>query len=155
MKKTFYEKVGRRYRPVAEYDAVLLDALPAGSHLVTVHPGGSSRRYRIDPAFAPLIAAGVYARSAIEHALHKASEGRPERKPITPEQLAAWQKLAEAFGDELATIRYPSLYDIAQAGVDELVSQADAIMQNPAVRAAYDQFMLVVKLTQEHQDVSL
>jgi hypothetical protein len=149
MKKTFYEKVGRRYKPVVEYDAVLLDALPAGSHLITVHPGGSSRRYRIDPAFAPLIAAGVYARPAIENALHKASEGRPERKLITPEQLAAWQKLAEAFGDELATIRYPSIHDIAQAGVDEMQRQAEDLLKNTAVRKAYDQFLLVAKLAIE------
>jgi hypothetical protein len=149
MKKVYYEKVGRRYKPVLEYDAVLLDALPAGSHLITVYPGGSSRRYCIDPAFAPLIAAGCYARPAIEDALHKASEKRPTRKPITPEQMLAWQKLAEAFGDDLATLQCPSIHDIAQAGVDELQRQAEVLLKNPTVRKAYEHFLVVAKLAME------
>ena len=34
MKKIYYEKVGRRYKPVAEYDPDYLDSFPKGSHLV-------------------------------------------------------------------------------------------------------------------------
>ena len=57
MKKIYYEKVGRKYVPVAEYDSDYLDAFPKGSTLVICHPGGQSRRYNIDPDYAALIAA--------------------------------------------------------------------------------------------------
>ena len=41
VKKVYYEKIGRRYRPVAEYDSDLLDSFPKGSHLICVYPGGN------------------------------------------------------------------------------------------------------------------
>ena len=50
MKRIYYEKVGRSYKPVSEYDSDLLDSLPKGAHLIMCYPGGSSRRYNIDPA---------------------------------------------------------------------------------------------------------
>jgi hypothetical protein len=58
MKKIFYEKVGRRYKPVREYDNDFLDSVPKGSHLVMSYPGGKSTRYNIDPNYAAMIAAG-------------------------------------------------------------------------------------------------
>jgi hypothetical protein len=154
MKKVYYEKVGRRYVPVSIMDTEF-SPFPNGTHLVVSVPKNFTMyRYNIDPAFAPLVAAGLYARPAIEDALHAASEKRPARKPITEAQLAAWQKLAEAFGDELCILQGASVHDIAQAGVDALVQESTELLKNPAVRQAYDQFLLVVKLTQTAADRS-
>jgi hypothetical protein len=83
MKKIYYEKKGRRYVPVSEYDSEYLDSFPKGNHLVMCYPGGSSRRFCIDPALAPMIAAGRYAEDVICDAMRKASEIRPKRAPIT------------------------------------------------------------------------
>lgn len=146
MKKVFYEKIGRRYKPVAEYDNDYLDSFPSGSHLVLVKPGISSRRFRIDPAFAPMIAAGSYAEDAICKAISKASELRPQQTPITPGQKAAWEKLAEEFGDGLATLNGLSVRDCAEAGVQAMQEEADKLMSNLAVKQAYDHFMFVAKL---------
>jgi hypothetical protein len=41
-----------------EYDEYLMDGLPYGNHMIMVYPGGQSTRYNIDPALAPMIAAG-------------------------------------------------------------------------------------------------
>jgi hypothetical protein len=65
MKKIFYEKQGRRYVPEAEYDNELLDSFPKGNHLVMCYPGGSSRRFNIDPNYAAMIAAGRVAEDAV------------------------------------------------------------------------------------------
>jgi hypothetical protein len=148
MKKIFYEKVGRKYVPVMEYDEYLMDGLPYGNHLIMVYPGGLSRRYNIDPAQAPMIAAGRVAEDAVCKALNKASEMSPAKTPITPAQQRAWKKLAKEFGDELCTLRGPSIRDIAEAGVQAMQQEADKLMTNPAVRQAYEQFQLVCKLTQ-------
>ena len=56
-KKIYYEKVGRRYVPVAEYDNEFMDSFTKGNHLVMCYPGGSSRRFNIQPDYAALIAA--------------------------------------------------------------------------------------------------
>jgi len=149
VKKIFYEKVGRRYIPVSEYDNELLDSFPKGNHLVMCYPGGTSRRFNIDPNYAAMIAAGRVAEDAMCKAMNKASELRPAKTPITPEQQAAWNKLAEVFGDELSTLHGSSINDIAQAGVNVMMEEADKLMQNPNVREAFDHFIVVCKLTKE------
>jgi hypothetical protein len=149
MKKIYYVKEGRRYVPVAEYDNDLMDSFHKGNHLVMVYPGGSSRRYNIDPALAPMIAAGRYAEDAVCKALTQASEMRPAKTPITPGQQRAWKKLAKEFGDELCTLNGASVHDIAEAGVKAMQVEADQLMTNPTVRKAYDKFMMLCELTRE------
>ena len=147
MKKLFYERVGRRYRPVYEYDNELLDAFPKGTHLVIVYPGGSSRRYNIDANYAAMIAAGRVAEDAVCQAMIKAAELRPKKNPLTERQRLAWQELKESFGDELFTLNGASTRDIAEAGVQAMQVEASRLMQNDAVRQAYEQFQLVCALT--------
>lgn len=148
MRKIYYEKRGRRYLPVAEYDNDLLDSFPRGSHLVCVYPGGSSRRFNVEPNYAAMIAAGRVAEDAMSKAISTASELRPKQTPITEGQRRAWKKLAKEFGDELATLHINSARDIADAGVKAMQAEADKLMQHASVRQAYDQFLLVCKLTQ-------
>ena len=147
MSKIYYEKVGRRYVPVAEYNEQWMDSFTKGTHLVMVYPGGTSRRYNIDPNYAAMIAAGRVAEDAMCRAISKASELRPQRTPITPGQKKAWEKLAREFGDELATLQINSARDIAEAGLKAMQAEADQLMQHEAVRKAYEQFQLVCELT--------
>ena len=150
MKKIFYEKVGRRYVPVNEYDSELCSALPKGTHLIMCYPGGQSTRYKIDPNYAALIAAGRVAEDALSNAIHKASELRPQKSPITPGQKKAWEKLAKEFGDELATLQINSTRDIAEAGLKALEAEAIKLMKHESVKRAYEQFLLVCELTKEN-----
>jgi hypothetical protein len=152
-KKIFYEKVGRRYVPVAEYDSDYLDSFPKGNHLVMCYPGGSSRRFNIDPNYAAMIAAGRVAEDAICKSISKASELRPQRTPITVGQKRAWEKLAKEFGDELCTLHGLSVHDCAEAGVKAMMEEADKLMSNPTVRKAYEQFLIVAELSKENKNV--
>ena len=149
MKKIYYEKRGRRYVPVSEYDNDLVDSFSKGTHLVMVYPGGASRRYNIDPNYAAMMAASRVAEEAMIRAMHKASEMRPVRTPITPAQQKAWKKLAKEFGDELCTLSGASSHDIAEAGVKAMMAEADQLMTNPAVKKAYEHFLLVAELTKD------
>lgn len=152
MKKIYYVKEGRKYVPVAEYDNDLMDSFHKGNHLVMVYPGGTSRRFNIEPALAPMIAAGRFAEDAICTAMAKASELRPQRTPITEAQRKAWRALADAFGDELCTLRGASVRECAEAGVKAMQEEADRLMQNEAVRNAYEQFLLVCELTKGNKN---
>jgi hypothetical protein len=149
MKKIFYEKVGRKYVPISEYDSNLMDGYSYGTHLLMVYPGGASRRYNIDPNYATMIAASRVAEEAMIRAMHKASEMQPARTPITPAQQKAWKKLAKEFGDELCTLSGASSHDIAEAGIRALQLEADKLMNNPAVKKAYEHFLLVAELTKD------
>ena len=153
MKKIYYEKIGRRYRPVAEYDSDLLDSFHKGTHIVMCYPGGQSRRYNIDPNYAAMIAAGRVAEDAICDALRKSSEMRPQRTPITPGQKKAWENLAKELGDELCPLTYGSTRDHAEAGVNAMIAEADKLMSHPAVRDAYEQFQTVCNLVKQKQNI--
>ena len=152
MKKIYYEKIGRRYVPVAEYDNDLLDSFSKGSHLVLCYPGGQSRRFNVEPNHAAMIAAGRVAEDAICEAMRKASEMRPQRTPLTPGQIKAWNKLAKEFGDGLATLSMGSARDHAEAGVNAMIAEADKLMSHPAVRDAYEQFQTVCNLVKQKQN---
>ena len=152
MKKVYYEKVGRKYEPVYEYDQTLMDAFPKGTHIVICYPGGQSRRYNIDPNYAAMIAAGRLAEDAMCKAINKASELRPQRTPITPGQQRAWKKLAKEFGDELCTLNGASTRDIAEAGVKAMQVEANKLMSHPAVVDAWEKFMLTCELTKEREN---
>lgn len=147
MKKIFYEKVGRRYKPAYEYDQDLMDAFPKGTHIVMCYPGGQSRRYNVDPNYAAMIAAGRVAENAVCQAIIKAAELRPKKNPLTERQRAAWQELKEAFGDELFTLNGASVREVAEEGVKAMQEEAVKLMQNESVRKAYEQFQLVCELT--------
>jgi hypothetical protein len=151
MKEIFYKKVGRKYVPVYEYDQTLLDAFPKGTHLVDVYPGGSSRRFNIDPAYAPMIAAGRIAEDAISKKLMAASDLRPKRAPITEGQRAAWDNLIKEFGEEARTLEWPSAREACEAAVKAMSEEAEKLLQNPSVRRSYEHFMLICKLTKDEQ----
>lgn len=150
----FYIKKGRRYVPHSTYSSEFCDAFPKGTHLVQSYPGGSLRRYNIDPAYAPMIAAGRVAEEVISKRLMQASDMRPKSKPMTQEQRDAWDKLIEVFGEEARTLEWPSAREAAEAAVDAMVKEAEKLMTNPSVRKAYERFLLVCELTREHNEQS-
>lgn len=149
MKKIYYEKRGRRYVPVSEYDSDLFHSMPKGTHLVMCYPGGQSTRYNINPNHAAMIAAGRVAETAMTRAIQKASELKPKQMPITPGQKKAWEKLAQEFGNDLSTLQIDCASDIATAGLKALQEEADKLMQHESVKRAYEQFLLVCQLTKK------
>jgi hypothetical protein len=151
-KKIYYTKVGRRYVPVAEYDSDFLDSFPKGTHIVMSYPGGRSTRYNIDPALAPMIAAGRFAENKILDAMRQASEARPKERPFTEKQRKAWKQLQKAMGEEMFYLQYPSNMDIVEAGIEAMQEEANKMLEHPSVRDAYNQFMMVYKLVKEESN---
>lgn len=156
MKKIFYEKVGRRYKPVYEYDQTLMDAFPKGTHIVICYPGGKSTRYNIDPNYAAMIAAGRVAEDAISKKLMEASEirmQRPDReRKLTEGQKAAWENLVKEFGDSARQLEWPSIREVAEAGIQAMQEEANKLMTHPTVKKAYEHFLLISELTKDHNE---
>lgn len=148
MKRIFYEKVGNRYKPVSEYDYELFNSFHKGNHLVMCYPGGTSYRYNIDPDYAAMIAAGRVAEEPIVESIRKSMEPRHTQTELTPEQRELWKKFSDSMGDHFA-VTVPAAYDAAKAGVEAMQKEADKLLENPAVRKAYDHFMLVCELTKK------
>jgi hypothetical protein len=156
MKKIYYEKVGRRYKPVSEYDNDLIDSFTKGTHLVQVYPGGSSRRYNINPAYAPMIAAGRVAEDKISEVIRKATDLRAASKEtkLTEEQLRCWKALNKAFGNERHALQWPSAREACEEAVKAMQEEAEKLLTVPAVRKAYEHFLFVAELTKDHNNES-
>lgn len=150
MKKIYYEKVGRRYKPVSEYDSDFLDSFTKGTHLVMSYPGGKSTHYNVDPNYAAMIAAGRVAEDAVSDAIRKALDLKPQKQPITEHQQKLWRELAESFKQDDYPLIRPAARDAAEAAVRALTQEAEKLMTNPAVKKAFDHFLLVTELTKEN-----
>lgn len=155
MKKTFYEKVGRKYVPVSDYDSELCSAMPYGAHLIMSYPGGQSTRYNINEAYAPMIAAGRLAEDAVSKALMKASEIRPSRnKPLTEEQQRLYNQFLDSLNyDARYYLETASVREIAEAGVKAMQDEAMKLMKHESVKLAYEQFLLTCELCKEQKNV--
>ena len=154
----FYIKKGRRYVPHSTYSSEFCDAFPKGTHLVQSYPGGSLRRYNIDPAYAPMVAAGRVAEDVISKRIMEATEirrnTRNKETPLTPGQKAAWDKLVEEFGPDARQLEWPSARECAEEAVKAMTVEAEKLLENPTVRKAYEKFLFVAELTKEHNNAS-
>lgn len=154
----FYVKKGRRYVPHSTYSSEFCDSFPKGTHLVQSYPGGSSRRFNIEPAYAPMIAAGRVAEDVISKRIMEATEIRRNTRnretPLTPGQRAAWDKLVEEFGPDARQLEWPSARECAEEAVKAMQEEADKLLSHPTVRKAYDHFLLVAELTKDHNDIT-
>jgi hypothetical protein len=152
----FYVKKGRRYVPHSTYSSEFCDSFPKGTHLVQSYPGGSSRRFNIDPAYAPMIAAGRVAEDVISKRIMEATEIRRNYRnrdtPLTPGQQAAWNKLIEEFGPDAKQLEWPSARECAEEAVKAMTVEAEKLLTNPAVRKAYEKFLFVAQLSKEQQN---
>jgi hypothetical protein len=149
MKSTgIYKKVGRRYVEIGEFDPEYLDHIPMGASLWVKRKGSQSRRYNVDPAFVPMLAASIYCEDEISQAIVQAGELRPVRKSITPEQRQAYDAfLLTMPEEERFYLTHGSARDAAEAGTKALAEQAEKLLANESIRAAYDHFMLLCKLS--------
>ena len=148
----FYVKKGRRYVPHSTYSNEFCDSFTKGTHLVQVYPGGSSRRFNIDPNYAAMIAAGRVAEDVISEALRKASDLRPKSKPLTPGQKTAWENLVKEFGEEARMLEWPSAREACEEAVKAMQAEADKLMTHESVRKAYDHFQLMCEITKEKHE---
>lgn len=146
MKKTFYEKVGRRYIPIKEYNQEFCDAYPRGAHVTVITPGVKSTRYNIDPDYAALIAASIVAFDHICKVIVDHSKLKPTKEPITLEQKELWDKLSASLDVSTLPLFRASVAESVRAGTDAMIQEANKLMQHEAVRQAYEHFITVAKL---------
>lgn len=154
MKKIYYEKIGRRYVPVSEYDSDLLDSFSKGTHLVMSYPGGKSTAFNIDPNYAAMIAAGRVAEESMHKAINDAAKMKSDQwnnVALNNEQFEAWNRFVEVMGERGRYVYYNSVHDIAKAGIKALEEEAANLMKHESVKHAYEQFLLVCELTKQQE----
>ena len=121
--------------------------------MVQSYPGGTLRRFNIDPAYAPMIAAGRVAEDAISKKIMDVTEIRRQSKnretPLTPGQKAAWDNLVKEFGPDAKQLEWPSARECAEEAVKAMALEAEKLLDHPAARKAYENFLLVCAIVKE------
>ena len=155
MKKIYYEKKVRRYVPVSEYDSTWMDSFPKGTHLVMCYPGGSSRRFNIDPNYAAMIAAGRVAEDSITRKIQEATELRPMNREIDEETQRKWKKFIATIPEDFRYMfTHGCARDAAEAGIKAMQEEADKLMRHESVRKAFDNFVLMCQLVKERDELN-
>jgi hypothetical protein len=72
--------------------------------------------------------------------------------PLIPSPRAAWDKLIEEFGEDARQLEWPSARECAEEAVKAMMDEANVLLSNPAVKRAWENFMLICELTKENKD---
>jgi hypothetical protein len=154
VKTGIYKKVGRRYVEVGEYDPEFMDHISNGATLIVKRKSCTSRYFNVDPDIVPMLAAGKYCEDEISAALVKAGELRMQRsdreRKMTPGQRAAWENLVAEFGDSARQLEWPSARECAEAGAKAMQEEAQKLLANESIKAAYEHFLLLCKLSAQN-----
>jgi hypothetical protein len=151
----FYKKQGTKFVPVSEYNSELVDSLPYGCHVQVCRENGMSRRYNVDPALAPMVAASMILEDKLAAIISKSSRYNIEGKastPLTPEQIKAWDNLNNSFEGGMVTMYGPSMQEIAKNILKEISAEAEKLLSNESIKAQYEHFILLSKLTKNEQE---
>jgi CO/xanthine dehydrogenase Mo-binding subunit len=149
MDEVYYKKVGRKYVEVARSDVI--NSFPMGASLVICEPGATMKYYKVEPALAPMVAASQDAKHILSKVLMDELSLRPNKIPHTEEQISAWKKLSEAYGEQIHPLAWPSVYAAVEAAMKVLQEDAQRMLEYPVVKKAYEDFLLVYKLTKEQK----
>lgn len=150
MDEVYYKKVGRKYVEVARSDVI--NSFPIGASLVICEPGATMKYYKVEPALAPMVAASQDAKHILSKVLMDELSLRPSKKLYTEEQATAWKKLSETLGEEIHPLQWPSVHAAVEAAMKVLQEDAKNMLEYPVVKKAYEDFLLVYKLTKEEHD---
>jgi len=121
MSQILYKKVGRKY--VQENDPWAYDGLREGWWLVKVAAGSTSIRQQVYPNKAEISAATRDKEDQLIDIIRKASEARPQQRPLTPEALADWQAFIAKHGEQFTTLEYPSIQENAEKIIEALLQK--------------------------------
>ena len=107
-----YRKVGKKFVPVN--DPYAYDGLREGFWLIKIDKGCTSIRQQIFPEKAPLTAAARLIEDKLVDIIRKASEARPAKIPLTPEEKKDWDEFIAKHGESFNTLCYPSIQENAE-----------------------------------------
>lgn len=149
--KFLYKKVNKRYKKVAIYDNHFHDYYVPGHYLISVGKTFKTTRHNVRPDLVPLIAASIAFEEELTRNLVKNSNQYNHSIELTSEQKEAWDNFSKTV-EKLKWAAYgPSYAEISRKATQKLIEDAAEIMEVPAVKQAYEEFLLVFKLAVEEK----
>jgi hypothetical protein len=120
-----YRKVGKKFVPVN--DPYAYDGLREGFWLIKIDKGCTSIRQQIYPEKSRVTAAARLMEEKLIDIIRKASEARPQKNPLTPEEKKDWDKFIAKHGNSFNTLCYPSFQENAEKIVAALLDEQGCV----------------------------
>lgn len=116
-----YRKVGKKYIPVN--DPYAYDGLRNGFWLIQIKDGSTSIRQEIYPEKASIHAAARMMEDKLIDIIRKASEARPSKVLLSPEEKKDWDAFIKKHGDSFTMLQYPSIQENVETIVKTLIGE--------------------------------
>ena len=75
---------------------------------------------------------------------------RMRQKEMTIGQRKAWNQLIKEFGEDARQLEWPSAREAAEAAGLALQEEAEKLLANESIKAAYEHFQLLCKLSAQN-----
>ena len=152
MDKTYYTK-----NEQGEFDPVGVGIFPdnffkQGATLVVVDGNWRSNIYNVRPDHAAVLASLKLFKEQLINQIVEKSEISPQRKELTPQQLAAWEELKKVLDD--STLVRPSAAEIADRALEGFEEKTEDLLKDPAIRKAYERLETLIELKGKHHEES-
>lgn len=121
---TLYVKQCKRYKPLKEYDPMVLDALSEGVYLVVVKPGSTSLKFVYQPDYFHMLSAFEASRVAMEKVMIEKSKFKPNKK-LTKKEKAVWDELKDKL--DINILVSSSIQEVVEAGYQVLLEQVNLL----------------------------
>jgi hypothetical protein len=119
--KILYRKQGKRYIQVTDDNSYF--GLQEGYWLVKVAPGCTSIRQCVYPNKAEIQAAAHNKQDELMEIIRKAGEARPRTIKLTKEEHKDWEAFIKKHGESFNMLCYPSLQEVTEKIIDELLKK--------------------------------
>ena len=119
--KRLYRKCGKKFTAVN--DPYAYDGLKNGFWLIQIKDGCTSIRQQIYPDKAHITSAARLMEERLVEIIRKATEARPAKTPLKPEQKKDWDRFIKKHGAEFNTLHYPSLHENAEKIIEALLGE--------------------------------
>jgi hypothetical protein len=105
----------------------------------------------VDPAYAAIAAAAEVAEERLTALIWAASEMKPTAPAVTEQQQKAWRAFLDTLDDRDSNVmgHWHSARGAAEEVTAALMHEAHAMMENPMVSQAYDEFLMICRLAGE------
>jgi hypothetical protein len=116
-----YKKVGKKFVPVN--DPYAYDGLREGFWLIKVSEGCTSIRQQVYPCKSAITAAARDLEDKIIEIIRKATEARPQKTPLSPEEKKDWETFIAKHRDSFNILSYPSFQQSAEMIVQAILKE--------------------------------
>ena len=148
---TYYVREGDGFVPVTENCGDMVRSLTQGSYLLTVDPGNSTSIKKLDVEYSIFDATAEVLRDDLIKLLVFELDATPNPKPLTHEQLTAWENLKHSFGNQMCSLEHKSIQSVVDSFLSVIKSKCQSVYEHPVLKQEHNRFKTLLKIAETNK----